>query len=129
MIEVLDASVNLFSSLDEYKEEQYSNMKPYMMTIYMATIIFLVIAYVVLHQFLIPLSGASSGAIVQEAGFLAGVLDINYYNSLLFWASIIESIFGGIIAGKIGDGTLSAGLRHSVILCIVTLIFFNISSV
>jgi len=129
MIEVLDTSVNLFSSLDEYREEQYSNMRPYMMTIYMATIIFLVIAYVVLHQFLIPLGDASSGAIVQEAGFLAGVLDINYYNSLLFWASIIESIFGGLIAGKIGDRTLSAGLRHSVILCIVTLFFFNISSV
>ncbi len=129
MIEVLDTSVNLFSSLDEYKEEQYSNMRPYMMTIYMATIIFLVIAYVVLHQFLIPLSAASAGAIVQEAGFLAGVLDVNYYNSLLFWASIIESIFGGLIAGKIGDRTLSAGLRHSVILCIVTLFFFNISSV
>ncbi|NIO36989.1 hypothetical protein GTO27_04725, partial [Candidatus Bathyarchaeota archaeon] len=32
MIEVLDTSVNLFSSLDEYKEEQYSNMKPYIMT-------------------------------------------------------------------------------------------------
>jgi flagellar protein FlaJ len=129
MIEVLETSVNLFSSLDEYREEQNSNMRPYMMTIYMATIIFLVIAYVVLHQFLIPLSDASSGAIVQEAGFLAGVLDINYYNSLLFWASIIESIFGGLIAGKIGDRTLSAGLRHSVILCIVTLFFFNISSV
>jgi flagellar protein FlaJ len=129
MIEVLETSVNLFSSLDEYREEQNSNMRPYMMTIYMATIIFLVIAYVVLHQFLIPLADASSGAIVQEAGFLAGVLDINYYNSLLFWASIIESIFGGLIAGKIGDRTLSAGLRHSVILCIVTLFFFNISSV
>lgn len=128
MIEVLETSVNLFSSLDEYREEQNSNMKPYMMTIYMATIIFLVIAYVVLHQFLTPLSAASAGAIVQEAGFLAGVLDINYYNSLLFWASIIESIFGGLIAGKIGDRTLSAGLRHSVILCIVTLFFFNISS-
>ena len=129
MIEVLDKSVNLFSSLDEFKEEQNNNMRPYMMTIYMATIIFLVISYVVLHQFLIPLSGASSGVIVQEAGFLAGVLDINYYNSLLFWASIIESIFGGLIAGKIGDRTLSAGLRHSVILCIVSLFFFNISTI
>lgn len=128
MIEILDTSVNLFSSLDEYREEQYSNMRPYMMTIYMATIIFLVIAYVVLHQFLIPLSAASAGAIVQEAGFLAGVLDINYYNSLLFWASIIESIFGGLIAGKIGDRTLSAGLRHSVILIVVTLAFFNVLS-
>jgi len=129
MIDVLDASVDLFSSLDEYREEQYSNMRPYMMTIYMATIIFLIIAYVVLHQFLTPLYAASAGATVKESGLLAGVLDINYYTSILFWASIIESIFGGLIAGKIGDRTLSAGLRHSVILTVITLIFFNVLSV
>jgi flagellar protein FlaJ len=126
MIEVLDTSVNLFSSLNEYREEQYSNMRPYVMTIYMATIIFLVIAYVVLHQFLTPLCAASTGATTKESGLLSGVLDIKYYTSILFWASTIESIFGGLIAGKIGDRTLSAGLRHSVILCIVTLLFFNI---
>jgi flagellar protein FlaJ len=129
MIEVLDTSVDLFSSLNEYKEEQYSNMRPYMMTIYMATIIFLIIAYVVLHQFLTPLSAASTGILVEESGLLAGVLDINYYTSILFWASIIESIFGGLIAGKIGDRTLSAGLRHSVILTIVALAFFNIPGI
>ena len=129
MIEVLDASVTLFSSLDEYREEQYGNMRPYMMTIYMATIIFLIIAYIVLHQFLNPLYFASASATVAESGLLAGVLDINYYTSILFWASIIESIFGGLIAGKIGDGTLSAGLRHSVILTVLTLVFFNILSV
>ena len=131
MIEVLDASVDLFSSLDEYKEEQYSNMKPYTMTIYMATIIFLIIAYVVLHQFLTPLyetSTSASTAAVAESGLLEGVLDINYYTSMLFWASIIESFFGGLIAGKIGDRTLFAGLRHSVILIVATLAFFNISS-
>ena len=128
MIGVLETSVDLFSSLDEYKEEQYGNMRPYMMTIYMATIIFLIIAYVVLHQFLTPLYVASASATVEESGLLQGVLDINYYTSILFWASIIESIFGGLIAGKIGDRTLSAGLRHSVILTVLTLAFFNVLS-
>ena len=104
-------------------------MKPYMMTIYMATIIFLIIAYVVVTQFLAPLHVASTGTTVEESGLLSGLLDINYYISVLFWASIIESIFGGLIAGKIGDGTLSAGPRHSVILTILTLVFFNILSI
>jgi flagellar protein FlaJ len=129
MIEVLDTSADLFSSLNEFKEEQYSNMKPYMMTIYMSTIIFLIIAYVVLHQFLAPLYAASAGATTEESGLLKGVLDINYYTSILFWASIIESIFGGLIAGKIGDRVLSAGLRHSVILIIGTIAVFNIPGI
>ena len=130
MVEVLGASVDLFSSLDEFREEQYNNMKPYLLTIYMATIIFLTIAYVVLHQFLAPLNAATAavgGA--HEGGLLPNVLDVNYYASILFWASVVEAIFGGLIAGKIGDRSLSAGMRHSVVLVVTTLVFFNLTSV
>jgi hypothetical protein len=56
-------------------------------------------------------------------------LDINYYASLLFWGSILEAIFGGIVIGKIVDRNLSAGLQHSVILVVVALVFFNVSGV
>jgi len=128
MIEVLNTSVELLSSLDEYREEQHNAMRPYMITIYMATVIFLIIANVVLRQFLAPLYSVSGSAIVEESGLLASVLDINYYASILFWASMVESIFGGLIAGKIRNGTLSAGLCHSVILIIVTFVFFNVLS-
>lgn len=127
IIEVLEASVNLFSSLDEYREEQFSNMRPYITTVYMAVVIFLIISHVVLHQFLAPLYQVSAGVNVQETGLLSNILDANYYTSILFWASSIESVFGGLIAGKIGEKTLSAGLLHSVLLLVITLVFFNIN--
>ncbi len=130
MLDVLEASVDLFSSLGEYKEEQYSNMRPYIMTIYMATVIFLIIARVVLSQFLMPLNETATsttlGPAMQDSGLLSNMLPIEYYTSILFWASIVESIFGGLIAGKIADRTLSAGLRHSVLLTVVSLAFFNV---
>jgi flagellar protein FlaJ len=129
LLEVLSTSVNLFSSLDAYKEEQYSNMKPYMMTIYMATLTFLIIAFIMLHLFLAPLYAARGSVTGAQSGLLAGVYDINYYASLLFWASILESIFGGITIGKIVDRDLAAGLRHSLILMVITLVFFNIFGV
>ncbi|HJX02901.1 MAG TPA: type II secretion system F family protein [Candidatus Bathyarchaeia archaeon] len=126
MVEVLEASVNLFSSLDEFREEQYNNMKPYLLTIYMATVIFLIIAYVVLHQFLGPLYAATTAVVgAQESGLLPNILDINYYASILFWASVMEAVFGGLIAGKIGDRSLSAGMRHSAVLVATAVIFFN----
>jgi flagellar protein FlaJ len=129
LLEVLSTSVDLFSSLNAYKEEQYTNMKPYMMTIYMATLTFLIIAFIMLHQFLAPLYAARGSATGTQSGLLAGVYDINYYASLLFWASLLESIFGGVTIGKIVDRDLAAGLRHSLILMIITLVFFNISGV
>lgn len=127
--EVLDTSVQLFSSLEEYKEEQLNNTRPYLLTIYMATAIFLVIAYVVLTQFLAPLAISSTrqAATAGVTTTLANVLDINYYKSILFWASIIESFFGGLISGKIGERSYLAGLRHSIILITVTLVFFNLT--
>jgi flagellar protein FlaJ len=127
IIEILKAGADLFSSLDEYKEEQFDNMRPYIVTVYMAVVIFLMISHVVLHQFIAPLYQVSLDANVQETGLLTGVLDANYYTSILFWASSIESVFGGLIAGKIGEKTLSAGLLHSVFLLIITLIFFNMN--
>lgn len=129
LIEVLNASVNLSSSLEEFKDEQYTNMRPYMMTMYLTTMIFLTMAYIILHQFLGPLSAAAGSTSMHSSGLLEGVLDINYYTSLLFWASVLESVFAGLILGKIVDRTLSAGLRHSVILAVATLVFFNISVV
>jgi len=125
VVEVMDTSVDLFSSLDEYKEEQYSNMRPYVATIYMAAIIFLIIAKVLLHQFLTPLYEILVRTGTRHSQLLVGVLDINYYTSILFWACIIESIFGGLVAGKVGERTLSAGLIHSVILSIIAFLFFN----
>jgi len=129
LLEVLSTSVDLFSSLNAYKEEQYTNMKPYMMTIYMAALTFLIISFIMLHQFLAPLAATKGSAAVTQSGLLAGVYDINYYASLLFWASLLESVFGGLVVGRIVDRDLAAGLRHSLILMVITLAFFNVFSV
>ena len=124
--EVLDMSVDLFTSLDEYKEELINNMKPYLYTIYASIAIFLIISFVVLSQFLVPLASSANGSLSPKPNTITNILDINYYASILFWASVIESLFGGIIAGKIGERSYSAGLRHSVFLSVISLIFFNL---
>jgi flagellar protein FlaJ len=127
--EVIDMSVELFSNLDEYKEEQLNNMKPYLYTIYASIAIFLIISFVVLSQFLVPLTSTTKVATAPKPNSIANVLDINYYASILFWASIVESFFAGFIAGKIGDRCYSAGLRHSVLLSVISVIFFNFAGV
>jgi hypothetical protein len=41
----------------------------------------------------------------------------------------MESVFGGLVAGKIGSGRISAGLLHTVMLLSTTVAFFNVFSV
>jgi len=125
LMRILDTSVRLFSSFDEYQEERNTKTKPYVLTIYMGTIIFLIIVYVVLNQLLAPLC-LNLPQIQGNMNVVADLPSIEYFNSILFWAAIVQSLCGGLIAGKIESGSLPAGMRHSVILLSATLMFFNV---
>lgn len=47
-----------------------------------------------------------------------------YYASLFFLMALIHSISSGLIAGQIGEGALSAGIKHSLVLLGITLSAF-----
>jgi len=44
-----------------------------------------------------------------------------YYLALFFSISIIQSLMGGLVAGQIGEGSVVAGIKHSLILVCLTL--------
>ena len=129
VIDVLSTSVDLFSNLAEYREERVSQTRPYIFVVYLGTLIFLVISWVILAQFLGPLHAAATDPGLEQTGILRSLLDIKYYKAILFWAAVMESVFGGLVAGKIGSGRISAGLLHTVMLLSTTVAFFNVFSV
>ena len=49
-----------------------------------------------------------------------------YYTALFFFMSIMQSIFSGLVAGEISEGSLVAGARHSLILASITFGVFSI---
>lgn len=129
VVEILEAAVSLFNQIAEYREERGAQTRPYILLAYMGSVIFMVIAYVILFQFLAPLSTASEEPEMAGVPIVQNVLDINYYKSILFWAAVMESIFGGLIAGKISEGRLAAGLIHSSVLLGVTIASFNLFTI
>ena len=125
MLDVLDTSISMFTSLDEYREEKLSNLNPYILLVYVSALIFLFIGWVLIVQFLTPLSKMSLD-IPGVANLIGSMFSINYYKAIVFWAAIIEGLVGGLVAGKITDSRIAAGLFHSVFLIIMTYGFFNI---
>ncbi|RLI06265.1 hypothetical protein DRO24_05100, partial [Candidatus Bathyarchaeota archaeon] len=113
IVDILEAAVSLFNQIAEYRDEREAQTRPYLLLAYMGSIVFMVISYVILLQFLAPLSTAAETPEMMGAPIIQNVLDISYYKAILFWASVMESIFGGLIAGKISGGRLTAGLIHS----------------
>ncbi|MFB5606277.1 MAG: type II secretion system F family protein, partial [Nitrosarchaeum sp.] len=54
-------------------------------------------------------------------------MDISKLESALFNMAIIEAVFGGVAAGKIGSGSYVAGTKHVVVMIIMAVIAFNVA--
>jgi flagellar protein FlaJ len=51
-------------------------------------------------------------------------MDIEALNSILFNMSIIEAIFGGLAAGKIGSGNYVSGIKHIIVMVVMAVAAF-----
>ena len=91
----------------------------------MGVFIFLLISWVLLSQFLLPITLIGNDPNLSDSGLTVGILDMAFYRSVLFWAAVMEAIFGGLVAGKIREGRLNAGLIHTVLLLMGTIGFYN----
>jgi archaeal flagellar protein FlaJ len=136
MHEVLNSSVVLFNGLEQYTEEKQSELRPYTQLVYISIMIFLVIAIIIVSQFIGPLNklptipaGSSLGSAGKHFNINLSQISVVYFESVFFFAAVFESLFGGIVAGKIVDGSASAGLRHSIILLLITILVFNLPGI
>ncbi|MDA4129670.1 MAG: type II secretion system F family protein, partial [Thaumarchaeota archaeon] len=131
--DVLNSSVVLFNGLEQYTEEKQSELRPYTQLVYISVIIFLVIAFIITSQFIAPLNklpvaqgapGLGAAGAGHSSITLSKISSV-YFESIFFIAGLFESLFGGIVAGKIVDGSATAGLRHSLIMLVITIVMFN----
>lgn len=101
------------------REERKAQLRPYLMVIYVSCIIFLIIMLILYQSFFLPMAA-------QKTRFLRLPMSLEGYKSLLFDLSIVETVFGGLIGGKLSQGTALNGLKHSVILNLIATIIFTI---
>lgn len=93
------------------EKERQAQMRPYVAIVYVAFFVFLFTVIMLFKTFFIQMVGVSS---------LNSALLSNYEaRRLFFHMGIVQGLFGGLVAGKMGEGTVSAGLKHSVILLVV----------
>ena len=134
--DVLGSSVSLFNGLEQYTEQKQSELRPYTQLVYISVGIYLVIAYIIITQFMSRLEqiAATNGftskglaaASVASKQLSLNIPPLPYFISIFFLSAILESIFAGIVAGKIVESNALSGLRHSVILIAITILVFNI---
>jgi uncharacterized membrane protein len=77
---------------------------------------FLFIIIVISNMMFTPLSHTTTG----NVSFIKPILSKSESSRLFLHASLIESIFGGLIAGKINEESFAAGLKHVTLLCVIS---------
>ncbi len=98
----------LIQTILTMKNERRAQTRPYIAIIYVAFYVFVFTIILLFKTFFIDMSGS------PVIGFSA--LTSQEAWRIFFHMTCMQAFFGGLVAGKMGEGTLSAGLKHTVIL-------------
>lgn len=123
--EILEASHEIFSILSKHKSDREGLTNPYLYIVYLGNFVFLIISWVLQTRFLMPLADIASDPNIQATNLVSATFNTEYYWAILFWASVMEAVVGGLLGGKIKHGKLSKGLSYASVLLLVTIFFFN----
>ncbi|TET62800.1 hypothetical protein E3J49_07340 [Candidatus Bathyarchaeota archaeon] len=89
-------------------KERRNQTRPYIAIIYVAFFVFLFTIILLFKSFFASIEGLPilGSAVMAPEGM----------QQIFFHMTAIQGFFGGLVAGKMGEGTINAGLKHSLIL-------------
>jgi len=124
--EVLSIAASDAKMSETLKRERRTEMFIYTAIVYLSFLVFLFVVAVLSTQFLPVLTQINTSGL-PVTGSLAGIgtLPTSTINRLLYHACLIQAFFSGLIAGQMGESSLSAGVKHSCILLIISVVVFN----
>jgi len=121
------------TDMQNIEKDRKSQLAPYIFTIYISFIVFLAITLILVTQFFTEIEVVQNQlrTIAEEKdiglgmfGAILGV-SVNEITQIMFHMTIIEAIFGGIAAGKIGEGSFIGGIKHLIIMVILAIMAFS----
>jgi len=119
------------SEMQNIEKSRKSALAPYTYTIYISFGVFLAVAVLLTTSFFTEIEKVQDSLLASGSGTegLFGSLasmEIDKLESALFNMAIIEALFGGLAAGKIGAGSYVAGTKHVVAMIVMAVVAFNI---
>lgn len=91
-------------------KERRTQTRPYTAIVYVAFFVFIFTIVLLFKSFFVS---------TEQLPMLGtAVMPPEAIKRLFFHMTVVQSLFGGLVAGKMGEGTINAGLKHSLILMI-----------
>ncbi|MDG7054017.1 MAG: type II secretion system F family protein [Nitrososphaerota archaeon] len=118
------------TDLQNLEKDRKASLAPYTYTIYISFAVFLGISVILSSQFFSEFLVIQKMLIdspgITDGGMFSSIInmDIEALNSILFNMSLIEAVFGGLAAGKIGSGNYVSGMKHIIIMIVMAVVAF-----
>jgi flagellar protein FlaJ len=115
---VFSATSGFMEEMKDMNQETDSQMRPYVLVIYVAFAVFLFTAIVLIQSFFIPLEGTPQ---IGSVGFISGV---EVYSDFFYKNMMMSAVTGGLMAGKLGERRVPGGFKHSISMIVIGYIIF-----
>jgi flagellar protein FlaJ len=150
VISILDTVANNSNLLEDAEKERKALLNQYVLLMYAICIMFIIIV-VAISRLIMPIFESTAGGSEEAGEFLGlgnpcdtcsmvecipcGLYEAtsyylfsiesdniaSYYVSLFFYMSVVQAIFSGLVAGQIGENSVTAGVKHSLIMVSITM--------
>jgi len=116
---IFDLTAKYLENINDWTQKRRQQTLPYVLIFYFSVFMFLFIIIVISNMMFTPLSQTTSGV-----SFIKPILSQGESRRLFLHASLIEAVFGGLIAGKINEESFLDGLKHVTVLSVASGIAF-----
>lgn len=129
--EILEGVATDAEETKALERRRSSETKPYLIVCYVSYFVFLAVILIMSYIFL-PMMKEAAEAVTGQAvpgglgQFAVSEEDLALYKRLFFHALVIQGFFAGIVTGKMGEGKVVAGLKHSVFFIVVAVIAYTL---
>lgn len=121
--EILESVADAVSMSDKLKKERKAVISTLTVQGYIIFFVFIVIILVMQFKILPMVSGISDLGGVQGLNVgISGTTDVGLeeISSAFLWLLLIQGLFSGLIIGKLAEGSVKPGIKHSFILMLVS---------
>lgn len=127
--EIMEQVNRHIGELQTIDRERYAQMRPYAVVVYVAFGVFLFTDLMLIRTFFTQIIELQAQVLQTSGGGgsvfgAAGNIDIGLLKRVMFHATIVQGVFGGLIAGKMSEAKLGAGLKHTMLLLLITFLSF-----
>jgi flagellar protein FlaJ len=115
---VFTGTSGFMQEMKEIDEDTDAQMRPYIIIIYAAFLVFLFTAVILVRSFFAPLEG------YPQVLSQFTVVGVSEFTDFFYKNMMMSAVTGGLMAGKIGERRILGGLKHAIVLIVLGYIVF-----